>query len=251
MFKKLSAKFGGSGGAKVETTLDNEEVEPGGTISGSVVARGGEVQQVLQGVRVGLSAIVEVEGEDSEWDSTQVFNEVKISDGLTLDPGDEETLTFELTVPHELPPNVIGGQPMGKIRLGVATILEIEKAVDAKDSDPIRVTALPAQAATMQAMSALGFSFKGADLEKGRIRGAELGFYAEYEFYAHGTGYKFNEAELTFVTRAGDMDVILEVDKKGGWISEGHDAIRSITIPTSQGDADAIAAQLRGIFDAI
>lgn len=250
MFKNLKAKFG-SGGAKVETILDNETVQPGGTITGRVEVRGGEVEQNLRGIRVGLSAIVEVEGEDSEWESSTTFNEIEVSGPLDVGPGSQQDVPFQITVPVEVPPNVAGGRNLGKIRLAVATILDIEKAVDAKDNDPIRVMALPAQEATLNAMESLGFSFKGADLEKGKVPGSTLGFYGEYEFGAHGTGFRFNEAELTFVTRATDLDVILEVDKKGGFFTEGHDAIRSFQLSHHDTDVNAIANRLRGVFDGI
>ena len=170
MFKKLAAAMG-AGGAKVDTILDSAGVQPGGTLTGRVEVKGGEVEQTIQGIRAALSAVVEVEGTNSQGDDTEHkakrrVGETRVSGPITVQPGELQTLPFQLVVPPELPPNVIGGRNMSGIKLEVETVLEIEKARDAKDHDPVDVHALPAQNAVFQAMEQLGFTFKSADLEE-------------------------------------------------------------------------------------
>lgn len=70
------------------------------------------------------------------------------------------------------------------MNLGVSTELEIARAVDAGDLDPINVHPLPAQQALLDAFGQLGFRFRSADMERGHIRGTRqtLPFYQEIEF---------------------------------------------------------------------
>ena len=251
MFKKMAAALG-SGGAKVDTVLDSESVQPGGTLTGRVDIHGGKVEQTIQGVRAALSAVVEVEttnheGEDTEYNQATLFNETRVSGPVQVEAERTTSLPFTLQVPVELPPNVIAGNQVKGIKLAVATVLEIEKARDAKDHDPIQVHALPAQEAVLLAFLQLGFSFTGGDLEKGRAKGATLGFYGEYEFAARGTGYRFNEVEVTFATRPGDLDVIIEVDKKGAFF--GGDKQRSFALSHQHSDVGQAASHIKAILD--
>ncbi len=252
MFRKLAAAMG-AGGAKVDTVLDSAGVQPGGTLTGRVDVKGGEVEQTIQGIRAALSAVVEVEGtrqgEDTEHKAKRRVGETRVSGPITVAPGELQQLPFQLVVPPELPPNVIGGHAVSGIELEVETVLEIEKARDAKDHDPVEVHALPAQNAVFQAMEQLGFTFGSGDLEAGRVPGSTLGFYGEYEFGARGSGFRFNEVEVTFVTRQGDLDVQLEVDK-GGFVL-GGDKNRSFRLTHFDTDVGAVAQHLKAILDGI
>ena len=71
------------------------------------------------------------------------------------------------------------------MNIGVTTELEIARAVDSGDLDPINVHPLPAQQAILDAFIQLGFRFKSADMERGHIRGTRqrLPFYQEIEFF--------------------------------------------------------------------
>lgn len=243
MFKKLQAALG-KGGAKVDTVLDNPVVSPGGVLTGRVDVRGGDVEQRLEGIRAALSAVVEVESGDDEWASARLFGESRISGPFSVQPGGHVALPFQLQVPVELSPNLVGSQHIHGLKIAVATVLEIDNAIDAKDTDPIKVQALPAHEATLFAMQQLGFHFKSADFEAGRVPGSTLGFYGEYEFDARSSGRRFNEVELTFVTRPGDLDVLLEVDRRGGFFTEGTDVTRRFTLGHHETDAGAIAQHI-------
>jgi sporulation-control protein len=250
MFKKLQAALG-KGGAKVDTVLDNPTVYPGGVLTGRVDVRGGEIQQTLEGIRAALSTIVEVESGDDEWASARKFGEQRISGPLAVAPHQQVSLPFQLQVPVELSPNLVGSQHIHGLRISVATTLDIDNAVDARDNDPIKVQALPAQEAVLYSMQQLHFHFKSADFEAGRVPGSTLGFYGEYEFDARSSGRRFNEVELTFITRAHDLDVLLEVDKKGGFFLEGADVSRRFTLSHSDTDVASITHHINGILNTV
>lgn len=112
--------------------------------------------------------------------------------------------------------------------MGVRTELAIAKAVDKGDMDPVEIEPTASQEAVLRAFSQLGFHFKSADLERGRIYGVsqQLPFFQEIEFYppAQYSG-QINEVELTFVANPAGLDVIVEADKRGGRYSSGTDAV--------------------------
>lgn len=68
--------------------------------------------------------------------------------------------------------------------VAVRSRLEISGAIDATDTDPIGVGALPAQHVLLDAVEQLGFRLHRAYAEAGRVRGTRqsLPFYQEIEF---------------------------------------------------------------------
>ncbi len=77
---------------------------------------------------------------------------------------------FGLEIPWETPITMIDGQALRGMHIGVTTELEIARALDSGDLDPINVHPLPAQKAILDAFIQLGFRFKNADMERGHIR---------------------------------------------------------------------------------
>src|SRR5690606_17902095 len=117
--------------------------------------------------------------------------------------------------------------------LGVGTELSVAGARDKGDLDALAVAPLPAQESVLEALGQLGFGFRSADLEYGRIGGTgqQLPFYQEIELtpapqYAH----QVNEIEVTFLATPGGMEVVLEADKRGRLFSPGHDALTRFTV---------------------
>ncbi|GAA2385573.1 hypothetical protein Cme02nite_72480 [Catellatospora methionotrophica] len=217
VFKKMLAAFG-VGGPSVDTVLATPVVQPGGTLSGTVHIRGGERDTLIEYVSVGLVTRVEVEGHDSEYDTTVEFHRVHLTGSFTLAAGAQQALPFTVELPWETPVTRFYGTPLHGMTMGVRTELSVAKAVDKTDIDPVGVEPLPLQAAVMEAFTRLGFHFTRADLERGRISGVHqtLPFYQEIEFHpSQAYAGRMRQLELTFVTSPQGMDVILEFDKRG------------------------------------
>ncbi|MER7938865.1 sporulation protein [Streptomyces sp. NPDC093272] len=230
-FKKLLASLG-AGGASVETVLTEINVVPGGVVQGEVRIQGGSVNQEIQGLSVGLQARVEVEHGDEEFKQDIGFGKVRLGGAFELQAGAVHAVPFGLEIPWETPVTMIDGQALRGMNVGVTTELEIARAVDSGDLDPINVHPLPAQKAILDAFIQLGFRFKNADLERGHIRGTRqtLPFYQEVEFHPPSQYRGLNQVELSFVADGHAMDVILEMDKKPGLFSEGSDTFRSFQV---------------------
>jgi len=139
---------------------------------------------------------------------------------------------FGLEIPWETPITHFAGQHLHGMNIGVTTELEIARAIDAGDLDPINVHPLPAQQAILDAFAQLGFRFRSADMERGHIRGTRqrLPFYQEIEFVPPQQYRGLNQVELTFVADDREMDVVLEMDKKPGLFSEGSDSYRAFKV---------------------
>ncbi|WP_406345198.1 sporulation protein [Streptomyces sp. NBC_00648] len=230
-FKRLLASLG-AGGASVETELTEANVVPGGVVQGEVRIQGGSVDQMIEGLSVGLQARVEVEGGDHETKQDIEFTKLRLGGAFEVKAGAVHVVPFGLEIPWETPVTTVDGQPLRGMHIGVTTELEIARALDSGDLDPINVHPLPAQQAILNAFIQLGFRFKSADMERGHIRGTRqrLPFYQEIEFFAPSEYRGLNQVELTFVADDRAMDVVLEMDKKPGLSSEGSDSYRSFQV---------------------
>ncbi len=232
VFKRLLGALG-VGAPKVDTILAPGAVYPGGTLTGEVHMLGGTASFDIQQVSLEFAGRVEIETEDYEGHRLVGFDKVAVGGAFRLAEGEQRSIPFQIAVPWETPVTEMYGRQLG-IGLGVRTELAVANAVDAGDMDPISVLPLPSQEGVLDALSRLGFIFKAADLEMGRIRGTsqQLPFYQEIEM-APGPQYQgvMNEIEVTFLANPGGLEVILEADKRGGLFRSGGDVIHRYTVP--------------------
>ncbi|MER5305286.1 sporulation protein [Streptomyces lasiicapitis] len=230
-FKKLLASLG-AGGASVETVLTEANVVPGGVVQGEVRIQGGNVDQQIEALSVGLQARVEVEGNDQEAKQNIEFTKQRLGGAFELKANAVHAVQFGLDIPWETPITHFAGRQLHGMNIGVTTELEIARAVDSGDLDPVNVHPLPAQQAILDAFGQLGFRFKSADMERGHIRGTrqKLPFYQEIEFFPPEQYRGLNQVELSFVSDDREMDVVLEMDKKPGLFSEGSDSYKSFKV---------------------
>ncbi len=226
MFKRMLSAFG-VGGPSVDTVLDSPDATPGQVITGQVRIQGGSADVEIGQVVLSLVTRVEVEHGDHEYGGVSEFLRVVVQQGVRVAAGQPASIPFQLPIPWETPITAVGGAPLPRMTVGVRTELVIAGAPDKGDLDPLLVHPLPSQDAVLQAFGQLGFSFRSADVEAGRLRGVpqELGFYQEIEFFPPAQfGGRITEVELTFVANPHELFVILEADKRGGMLSSGGDA---------------------------
>ncbi|WAU78703.1 sporulation protein [Streptomyces sp. Qhu-G9] len=231
VFRRLLGSLG-VGGPTVDTVLGPGPALPGGTLSGEVRLRGGDADFDIEHLTLELVAGAEAEHADGESENTVVFDRFTVGGPLRLAEGEERTVPFTVTLPWETPVTELYGQELG-IVLGLRTELSVAGAKDKGDLDRLRVTPRPVQEAILEAFGQLGFGFRSADLELGRIGGTgqQLPFYQELELtpspaYAQAVA----EIELTFLAAPAGMEVVLEADKRGGLSSSGHDALARFAV---------------------
>lgn len=234
VFKRLLGSLG-VGGPSVDTVLDPGVAVPGGVVRGQVHLKGGGSDFDIEQINLELVARVEAETDGAEHEGTVVFERFTVGGGFRLAEGEQRSVLFSVTLPWETPVTELYGQPLGVV-LGLRTELAVAGAKDKADLDPLVVGPLPVQEAILEALGQLGFDFRSADLEYGRIGGTgqQLPFYQEIELapsprYAHAV----NEIEVTFLAQPGAVEVVLEADKRGGLFSAGHDALTRFTVSHS------------------
>jgi sporulation-control protein len=231
VFKKLLGALG-VGGPSVDTVLDGGAVQPGSPLSGRILMRGGTMNVDIERVTLDLVARVEVESDDAEYDATMAFSQQTVSGAFHLPQEQEYSLPFSIPVPWETPITEVYGQALG-IPLGVRTELAVAGAVDKGDMDPLTVRPLPVQEAVLEALGQLGFGFRSADLERGRVRGTgqTLPFYQEIELSPSPQfAGAMRQVEVTFIASPNGLEVVLEADKRGGLFTEGRDVVNRFTV---------------------
>jgi sporulation-control protein len=238
VFKRLLQAMG-VGGPSVETVLANPNCRPGGYLEGRIHVVGGDHPVDISYVALGLVTRVEVEGGDVEYETVQEFHRQQAAGAFRLGSGERRDIPFRFEVPWETPITEIGGQHLHGMTMGLRTELEVARAVDRSDLDPVAVYPLPAQEQIVAALLRLGFRFSRADVERGHIYGVRqaLPFYQEIEFYP-GPQYAraLNQLELTFVATPQELQVVLELDKRGGLFTEGHDVFGRFTVDHATAD---------------
>jgi sporulation-control protein len=239
VFKRMLGAFG-LGGPSVDTVLSHPGAQPGAPLTGQVNLVGGSSDAEIEHITLSLITRMEVETGGGDHDANAEFHRLTVSGPLRLAAGQRLSCPFQLVLPWETPITAVHGQPLRGMVMGVRTEVSIARAVDKGDLDAFQVHPLPVQQRILDAFAQLGFVFKSADLEHGRIAGVHqtLPFYQEIEFfppqqYAHTV----KEVELTFVTSPHGVEVVLELDKRAGVFGGGgHDTFGRHSV--AHADAD-------------
>jgi sporulation-control protein len=225
VFKKMLRSLG-VGGPSVDTVLSTSTVQPGGMLTGEVRVTGGDHEVAIEYIALSLVTKVEVETDDAEFDATQQFHRGTVSGPFRLAAGQNTAVPFEMPIPWETPITDFYGQHLHGMSMGVKTELSVAKAVDKGDRDPIVVAPLPSQRRVLEAFGQLGFRFKNADNERGRVHGVNqtLPFFQEIEFYPPAQfAHRVKEIELTFVADPQGLAIVLEADNRGGFLVPSRD----------------------------
>ncbi|MFC4021820.1 sporulation protein [Micromonospora sp. GCM10011542] len=248
VFKRLMQAMG-VGGPSVETVLANPNCRPGGQLEGRIQVVGGDHPVDVDHVALGLVTRVEVESGDNDYDTTQEFGRQQFTGAFRLEPGQRHDIPFRFDVPWETPVTELYGQHLHGMTMGLRTELEVARAVDKSDLDAVAVHPLPAQEKLLEALLRLGFRFARADVERGHIYGVRqtLPFYQEIEFHsAPQYARSINQLEVTFIADAQRMQVVLEMDKRGGIFTEGRDAFGRFTVEYATADRTDWTTELDG-----
>lgn len=220
----------GFGAAKVDTVLNSSLTKPGGLISGVVHVKGGNVDQDISDIDLSLMVDVKVERDDLTYYQPNLIYKHRVTGSFKIHKGENRQFPFEFNVPLEVPITVLGPYKLSNIKLYVKTDLDIENALDKADKDYLEIEPLPTMVNFLNAVVNLGFTFHKADVEEGRLPGSNYHFFEEIEFYGSRSRFpKIKELEVTFLANPNEVNVILEMDKKG--LFGSSDKYRVMSIP--------------------
>src|SRR4051812_14474815 len=119
MFQKVLASFG-QGGAKVDATLQDHNVRPGGPLRGQVLLVGGQVDQEVEGLGVTLLARVEQTDERGAVEHVALpFQNVNLASNAVVKAGQQVTVPFEIQLPWETPITTVLGKHLTGMAVGL------------------------------------------------------------------------------------------------------------------------------------
>jgi sporulation-control protein len=216
----------GVGGATIDAVLDDEQIEPGGSVSGTVHIRGGDADQSASRAVIEIVARVVRKMGDDEHHVDEAITGVALPGPFPL--GRDHSVPFRLDVPLHTPVTSIGGHNFVWLRSG----LDVPWAVDPGDTDGLEVFPNRAQANVLEAMESLGFRLHKVDIEP---RSSWFGrrWVQEFEFRPYSRGQlRYDEIEIVFESQHGpQVEVLMQVDRAargfGGLLMELTDTDES------------------------
>ncbi|QJC53955.1 sporulation protein [Paenibacillus albicereus] len=224
-FKNMMASMG-VGGAKVETVLEvpYTGVRPGDEISGRIMVEGGAVPQQINGIELVLMTSYIKEVNDSKVRENVALARLPLRESFQIGAGSREEFDFRWVLPQHTPVTAGGTQ------VWIKTSLDIASALDAADNDYIKVLPHPLVAEVLDAVERLGFRTREVECKYvGHSRyGAPV--LQEFEFVPRTREFgRLDELEMVFLPSPGYVDVLMEVDRRGGAFSEwlGTDETRA------------------------
>jgi sporulation-control protein len=206
----------GIGSASVDTKVPST-VTAGETIEAVVEIEGGSSEQTVESIHLAL----ETRYEKDEGRGTGVVEKYRLTDGFTIEPGEEWTETVSLEIPRHTPITV------GRTDVWFETGLDIDWALDPDDTDYVEVQPTDRMDRVFAALEELGLELRTAYPESassGPFSGGRV-FVQEFEFVPSGGPYRgdLDELEVVFEPTDGALDVLLEVDRRGGLLTEMSD----------------------------
>jgi sporulation-control protein len=241
--KKVLASIG-IGNASVDTVLPSETVRPGETVEADVNITGGNAEQEVGTIRFEIETRYRTDEGYAEVD----VDRFTLAEGLTVEPGQEETRSVSIDIPYETPVT------MGGVEVWIETELDIDLAVDPEDKDYLDVRPTPRLGAIFDAMEELGFSLRTAECEAdpyGRYSSGAR-FVQEFEFRPSSGRFRGALDEVELVARPGPdgLDLFVEVDRRGGLLSElAETDERTVSTTIRTTDVAAVRDELESLVE--
>ncbi|WP_248908738.1 sporulation protein [Halocatena marina] len=241
--KKILASIG-IGSATVDTVLPSTTVTPGETIDAEINISGGNAEQDISAIDLEIETRYETE----EGYAEGTIDRLRLSDGFTIRPGQDEIRTTSIEIPYNTPVTI------DRVDVWIETELEIDLALDPEDKDYLDVRPTPRMQALFDAAEDLGFSLRKSACQADPYGRYTTGrpFVQEFEFRPQSGPFAGRVDEIELVCDAGSdaLAVTVEVDRRGGLLSEMTDMDeRKTQITIRSTDRNQIANQLSEILE--
>ncbi|WP_135303214.1 sporulation protein [Haloarcula amylovorans] len=227
----------GIGSARVDTILPSSTVCAGDSVDAEVHVEGGSTDQDIDAIYFAL----ETEYRTEEGYADAIVDKWRLTDPFTIEADDERRFETTIDVPRRTPVTV------GSVSVEIETGLDISMAVDPEDEDRIEVRPTERLQAVFDALENLGFSLRSSSCQArpGNIFSTSARFVQEFEFRPqHGEfSGEVDEVEIIPVYDDGGLTVHMEVDRRGGLLSEAMDVDERHTSFTVQNDDPSAVEQ--------
>lgn len=146
MFEFSLASFG-IGSARVDTRIQQERIQAGETLRGTVHVFGGNTSQTIDSIYLYILTPYS-KGNRIE---NYVFKEYRLNNSFVIEPNQKKEIPFQLRVPIDLP------MSCGKYPITLKTGLDIQMAIDPTDQDRFEVLPTPVVCQVLKYIGDAGF----------------------------------------------------------------------------------------------
>ncbi len=207
----------GIGAAEVDTILLKNQFVQGETIKGTVMVKGGSVEQQIDDIYVSIQT--DYKSDDTR--TTVTLNKQKLSQPFTIGPNEKKEFPLSISLPRHTP------LTMGRSKIWLETGLDIKSAIDPSDRDYIKVVPGELLAPLFQAVEQLGFRTRQIETQRAPYHLQHIANIAqqfEYVPYSGPFRGKLDEFEIVPMVEANQVTVFMEIDRRaqglGGLFSE-------------------------------
>ena len=200
MFKRLLASFG-KGSATVDLRLYTNSFHVGEKVQGEVLIYGGEYEQKIKSIDVGL--FMEIHNEHGF--TKHHIDTIPASGSFIIQAKEQKTIPFTYQLPYTLPIS------SPTVSFYFDTYLDVEGGIDKKDVDYVEIKPIPEIAHVFEAMDRLGFHQKpnSGELDS---RGQEFSFYPMNHF-----AQEIHEIEMRFAMEEHGIRLWMEIEARQGY----------------------------------
>jgi sporulation-control protein len=250
LFNKALASIG-IGSAQVDTKLEKDKVAPGGEIRGVVHVKGGNTEQKVDEIYLGLNTTYLKESNDRKVNVPVVIDRFRLNEPFSISPGETKEIPFSIVLPLDVPISI------GRTKIWVTTALDIKNAVDPSDKDYLQVVPNRLMNSVLNVVEDLGFRLREADCEQApyRLR-KRLPFIQEFEFVPVMGSFRgrLDELEVVFFpVSENEIEIYMQVDRRarglGGFLSEALETDESnIRFSVTTSDLPGLRQKLDSII---
>jgi sporulation-control protein len=214
MFKSLFKKLG-FGNISVDARLRGA-VQQGGVLQGEVVISGADEATTIDELYLRVVAEYTRESDDHNSTERSTLVDHKLFDRLAIQAKEQKSVPFSIQLPFETPVTT-----MGYNRVYLQTTAETSAIFDPNDTDHLEVHPHPYTQQVLNAVQAVGFSLYKVDVEHAPRFGGRFPFVQEFEFKPTGEFRgRLDELEAYIRPNAGGVEIVFQIDKRGGMFSE-------------------------------
>jgi sporulation-control protein len=250
LFNKALASIG-IGSAQVDTKLEMDKVVPGGELRGVVLVKGGNTEQKVDEIYLGLNTTYLKESNDRKFNVPVVIDRFRLNEPFSIGPGETKEIPFSFVLPQDVPISI------GRTKIWVTTGLDIKNAVDPSDKDYLQVVPNRLMESVLNVVEDLGFRLREADCEQApyRLR-KRLPFIQEFEFVPVMGSFRgrLDELEVVFFSVSeNETEIYMQVDRRargiGGFLSEALEMDESnIRFSVTTSDLPGLRHKLESII---
>ncbi|QYJ74612.1 sporulation protein [Shewanella sp. FJAT-52076] len=216
MFKKILAAVG-IGSAKVDTRLHQSQLLPGQTFSATIVVKGGDVAQKIDGIDLALMTKAKVSTDNGDYFKNHCLARWRVAEPFEIQPGEVREIPFSGQLHPETPFTALPVRN-NQCHVWLQTGADIDSAIDPSDADVIDILPTPLLGHVLNAMQELGFALTKADVEQGYLSApgfrSRSGCYQELEFHPRSFGFSsLREVEISLVCDASETHLLIELDR--------------------------------------